>query len=77
MHFQVILLLIKFSWVESIVRANNKIEQVRCKVCSIIEMKVQSSSCSKVWFLAKTCMPYETKGDITKWSFNWRLVLLK
>jgi hypothetical protein len=38
---------------------------VRCKVCTIIEMKVQSSSCAKVRFFAKTCMTYEIKGDIT------------
>ncbi len=42
-----------------------------------IEMRVQNSSYGKVRFLIKTCMSYETKGHITKWSFNWHLVLLK
>lgn len=76
-HFQGILWLTKFSWIEFIVKANKEVEQVRCKVCINIEMKVQSSTCTKVRFFAKTCMPYEVKGDITKWSSNWHLVLLK
>ncbi len=50
MHFQEILLLTKFSRVESIVRANNEVEQVRCKIYTIIEMKVQVEVVAKLDF---------------------------